>query len=280
MDTLTSPNPKLPTDGPGDEFLPPETPLEMSTQALREFRKQRSAADSRPKSIALRRAYIFVGTGALTLGGCYEMYQVLKVGGITTLEAMVLALFVLLFAWIAFSFMSSLAGFFVLLFRKRDALGIDPKAPLPQPRSRNAMLLPTYNEDPYRVMARLRAIYESVAETGYASQFDWYVLSDTTDPSVWIAEEKCFLQLRREAGADRLFYRHRPENTARKSGNIEDWVKRFGAGYDHMIILDADSGQCKNVVCAIAAVCRQALWSADRRRDYLVARRRGQLLGS
>ena len=31
------------------------------------------------------------------------------------------------------------------------------------------------------------------------------------------------------------------ENIARKSGNIEDWVKRFGAAYDHMIILDADS---------------------------------------
>src|SRR5437879_17615 len=36
-------------------------------------------------------------------------------------------------------------------------------------------------------------------------------------------------------------YRHRPENFARKSGNIEDWIKRFGAGYDHMIVLDADS---------------------------------------
>src|SRR5437773_7152762 len=38
-----------------------------------------------------------------------------------------------------------------------------------------------------------------------------------------------------------MFYRQRLENTARKSGNIEDWVKRFGAAYDHMIILDADS---------------------------------------
>lgn len=241
MDTLTSPNPRLPAGSRRDGFLPPESTLQMSTQALREFRRQGSAADFSPKSITLRRACIFIGTAALTLGGCYEMYQVLKVGGITTLEAMVLVLFVLLFAWIAFSFMSSLAGFFVLLFRQRDALGIDPKAPLPQLRSRNAMLLPTYNEDPYRVMARLQAIYESVAETGYASQFDWYVLSDTTDPSVWIAEEKHFLQLRHDTGADRLFYRHRPENTARKSGNIEDWVKRFGAGYDHMIILDADS---------------------------------------
>jgi membrane glycosyltransferase len=66
-------------------------------------------------------------------------------------------------------------------------------------------------------------------------------LSDTTSPSIWIAEEKCFLRLRADAGAQNIFYRHRLENTARKSGNIEDWVKRFGAAYDHMIILDADS---------------------------------------
>ena len=27
-----------------------------------------------------------------------------------------------------------------------------------------------------------------------ARSFDWFVLSDTTDPAIWIAEEKCFLQ--------------------------------------------------------------------------------------
>ena len=42
-----------------------------------------------------------------------------------------LVLFVLLFAWVAFSFMSALAGFVVLLLRRTDALGIDPTAPLP-----------------------------------------------------------------------------------------------------------------------------------------------------
>lgn len=251
MDTLTSRNPESRSGRP--EFAPPEAPLEMSTQALRNIEGPRRADDFAPKSVVLRRAYIFTSTAALTLGGCYEMYQVLQVGGITTLEALVLVLFVLLFAWIAFSFTSSLAGFFVLLFRTRDGLGIDPDAPLPQIGSRNAMLLPTYNEDPYRVMARLQAIYESVGETGCASQFDWYVLSDTTDPSVWIAEEKCFLRLRREAGAGNLFYRHRPKNTARKSGNIEDWIKRFGGGYDHMIILDADSLMTGDTIVRLAA---------------------------
>ncbi|HMH63505.1 MAG TPA: glucans biosynthesis glucosyltransferase MdoH, partial [Bradyrhizobium sp.] len=254
MDTLTpGPDSQSRTDVRRNEFLPPESALEMSTQPLRDFQRQRNIADFGLRSITLRRSYIFLGTAALTVAGCYEIYEVLQVGGITALEAMVLVLFVLLFAWVAFSFMSALAGFVVLLFRMRDALGIDPDAPLPAVSRRNAMLLPTYNEDPHRIMARLRAIYESVGETGCASQFDWYVLSDTTDPSIWIEEEKCFLQLRRELGAGQLFYRHRPENTARKSGNIEDWVRRFGAGYDHMIILDADSLMTGDTIVRLAA---------------------------
>ena len=241
MDTLTdSPGP----DGGGGartEFLPPESPMGMPKQPLRGFQRRDENREAASNSMALRRACIFTGTAALTMAGCYEMYNVLNVGGVTTLEWMVLFLFVLLFAWIAFSFMSVLAGFAVLLFRTRDPLGIDPDAPLPSIGSKNAMLLPTYNEDPGRIMARLRAMCESVEQSGYGSRFDWFVLSDTTNPAIWIAEEKCFLRLRQDLGANHIFYRHRPENTARKSGNIEDWIKRFGAGYDHMVILDADS---------------------------------------
>jgi membrane glycosyltransferase len=253
MDALTrAAEPKVSAPDPRDEFLPAESPMAMSAQALQHFPSQNRVAKSEPTPVSLRRAYILVGTAALTAAGCYEMYDVLKVGGVTTLEAMVLCLFVLLFAWIAFSFMSNLAGFFVLLFRQCDPLGIDPTGPLPSIRSSNAMLLPTYNEDPYRIMARLRAIWESVEETGRGQNFDWFILSDTTDPAIWIAEEKCFLQLRSDLGG-RIFYRHRPQNTARKSGNIEDWVKRFGAGYDHMIILDADSLMTGDTIVRLAA---------------------------
>ena len=254
MGPLTQ-TPKSPvTGGVRDQpFLPPGTALEMSTQTLRPFRRQSGAAGFGLKSVTPGRAYIFIGTAALTAAGCYEMYKVLQVGGVTILEGMVLTLFVLLFAWIAFSFMSTLAGFVVLLFRMRDRLGIDPAAPLPGVTSRNAMLLPTYNEDPDRITARLRAIHESVDETGCASQFDWYVLSDTTDPSVWVAEEQCLLRLRSEVPDGRFFYRHRPQNTARKSGNIEDWIRRFGAGYDHMIILDADSLMTGDTIVRLAA---------------------------
>jgi membrane glycosyltransferase len=206
MDTLTAAQDTTASNGMAlEQFLPPESPMAMSEQPLRRFERQADPAPSAasqfagkavaPKSIWLRRACIFIGTAAMTAAGCYEMYQVLQVGGVTLLEWMVLVLFVLLFAWVAFSFMSALAGFFVLLLRKPDPLGIDPKAPLPAIRSRNAMLLPTYNEDPYRILARLRAICESVEGAGSAAQFDWFVLSDTTDPAIWIAEEKAFVAL-------------------------------------------------------------------------------------
>jgi membrane glycosyltransferase len=241
MDTLTQDNGfEFSHYEPHRQFLPPESPLPMSKQQLRAYQRRETVAKV-PIHVTLRRVVIFAGTAAMTVAGCYEMYEVVQVGGVTALEWMVLVLFVMLFAWIAFSFMSAIAGFTVLLFRRRDPLGIDPAAPLPAINSRNAMLLPTYNEDPYRIMARLRAMCESVDQAGYGSCFDWFVLSDTTNASVWIAEEKCFLQLRQDLGATNIYYRHRRENTARKSGNIEDWIKRYGAGYDHMLILDADS---------------------------------------
>ncbi|WP_426440970.1 glucans biosynthesis glucosyltransferase MdoH [Bradyrhizobium genosp. P] len=253
MDTLGKVHgPLQRSDPPLNQFLPREAPLEMAVQPLPPFRPEAQAAEF--VAAWPRRAYLLAGTVFLTLVGCYEMYEVLQVGGVTILEAIILALFVLLFAWIALSFMSAIAGFFVLLLRRKDELGIDPRAPLPTIESRTAMLLPTYNEDPYRVLARLRAVYESVEETGCASKFDWFILSDTTDPAIWIAEEKCFLQLRAEAGPTaRVFYRHRPENIARKSGNIEDWVKRFGSSYECMLILDADSLMTGDTIVRLAA---------------------------
>jgi membrane glycosyltransferase len=236
-------------------FLPRESPLDMPVQPLRQSPPRAFAGNS--TKAGLRRAFIFAGTGAMTMAGCYEMYDVLRVGGVTVMESIILALFVLLFAWIAFSFVSNVAGFFQLMLRTRDALGIDPEAPLPEIRGRTAMLLPTYNEDPYRIFARLRAICESVDETGQAEKFDWFVLSDTTDPAIWVAEEMCFLRLRQEVTCATVFYRHRPENTARKSGNIEDWVKRFGADYECMLILDADSLMTGDTIVRLAAAMDQ-----------------------
>ena len=237
----------------GIDALPPETPLAMPQQSLWQRRGRAPSPRTASRGVPFRRLLVFGATVALTAVAAYEMYEVLQVGGLTLLETAVLVLFVALFAWIALSFVSALIGFVVSLGGARRTLGIDPAAPLPALDSRTALLLPTYNEDPHRVTARLQAIYESVRDTGRLAHFDFFILSDTTDPAIWLAEEVAFLRLREEVGIERLYYRHRTKNIARKAGNIGEWVRRFGGGYDHMIVLDADSLMEGDTVVRLAA---------------------------
>jgi membrane glycosyltransferase len=226
--------------GPRESFLPPEAPLVMPVQSLR----QGARATRLPLSlgaIAVRRAFVFGVTLALTILAAYEMYLVLAVGGLTTLEAVILVLFVILFAWIAFSFGSMLGGLAALLTGRLRPLDIGTETALPMVRTRTALLFPTYNEEPHRLLARVQAIYESLAATGTAERFDVFVLSDTTNPDIFVAEEAAFLALRARLADARVYYRHRPKNDAKKAGNIAEWLQRFGGHYEQMIVLDADS---------------------------------------
>ena len=52
---------------------------------------------------------------------------------------------------------------------------------------------------------------------------------------VWIGEERAFLAIRERLGTRaRVYYRHRPKNVARKSGNIDDFVTRWGGAPSHL----------------------------------------------
>ena len=237
----------------GIAVLPVEHPLPMPEQSLRQGRLQGRRQDTSPPNIVWRRVYVFGTTVAMTLVATWMMVRVLARGGISVLEACLLALFVLLFAWVALSCVSCLGGLQALL-RGRRKLGIDPAAPLPELRSRTALLMPTYNEDPRRMMAGLQAIIESVAATGQLERFDFFVLSDTTREAIGHAEEQVFARLlEATGGAGRLFYRRRASNAGRKAGNIADWVRRFGGAYPQMLILDADSLMTGEVIVRLVA---------------------------
>jgi membrane glycosyltransferase len=224
---------------PAFRALPDETPLAMPTQSLRVAPAMSVRPASSPRTIGLRRFLVIGGAVSLSLAGTYQMYLVLGVNGLTPLAAFMLLLFLALFAWIALSFTSALAGFVSLL---QDG-GRQLIAPdLVMPTTRTALLMPTYNESPSRVTAGLQAIDESLCTLDATAAFDIFILSDTVEPEVWIAEEAAFLALRqRTGGHDRIFYRRRAQNVARKAGNIADWVTRFGGAYPHFLILDADS---------------------------------------
>ncbi|WP_305804281.1 glucans biosynthesis glucosyltransferase MdoH [Stenotrophomonas sp. YIM B06876] len=237
----------------GVAILPPGNALAMPEQSLRHGVLQQRRQGTAPAHIGLRRFYVFGGTALMTLAATWMMWRVLAVGGVSILEACLLALFVALFAWIALSFVGSVAGFQALL-RSRRKLGIDPALPLPRLSSRTALLMPTYNEDPRRMMAGLQAIYESVQATGQLAQFDFFILSDTTREAIGRDEERVFSRLcERTGGHGRLFYRRRADNSGRKAGNIADWVRRFGGAYPQMLILDADSLMTGDAIVRLVA---------------------------
>jgi membrane glycosyltransferase len=161
-----------------------------------------------------------------------------------------LGLFGALSAWILAGFWTGLLGFYTLA-RGGDAAGLSAASVRGRridPSARTAIVMPICNEDVPTVFAGLRSTCESLAATGAAQLFDFFVLSDTNDPDLRAAEAAAWKQLvDATRGQGRIFYRWRPLRTRRKAGNVADFCRRWGRNYRYMVVLDADSvmsGDC------------------------------------
>lgn len=230
---------------------PPESRLVMPVQSFRVWSKAERRAPANPANWTtpwLMRLFVFGGGLALTAYGAYEMYHVVSVSPTTSLQYVLLALFTLNFSWIALAFTSAVLGFFGVLFGAGKAPHAESLT------QRTVVVMPVYNESTARTFAALAAIRESVEATGLGSHFDYFIVSDTTNPDIWIAEERAFLALRERLGPNaRVYYRHRPKNHHRKAGNIADFVTRWGGHYEHMVVLDADSLMTGPCIVRLAA---------------------------
>ena len=174
------------------------------------------------------------------------MARLLPDRGSILLDTFLVAVFTTLFAWISVGFWTSIAGLVILLTKKdayrvsRACDGLDLS--IADRSARTAILIPIYNEEVKRVIAGLRTTYHSVRETGSLEWFDFFLLSDTTDPDVWVEEEEAWHRFCIEESAfGRVFYRKRTSNTKRKSGNVADFCRRWGKSYRYMAVFDADS---------------------------------------
>jgi membrane glycosyltransferase len=222
--------------------VPDETATHMPAQDLAGWHTSSQARyDQDRADTRRRRTIVFAATLVLTAAAGYEMYQVLNVGRMTVLQVALLVVFTVNFVWIALPFVNGLIGF-LALWGGRGVSGITLLQQGSALTTRTALLMPIYNEAPQRVFARLQTIYESLGALGVLDHFALFILSDTTDPELWLEEEAGFWELRRRTKGERhIFYRHRPKNIRRKAGNIADFCQRWGAQYDHMVVLDADS---------------------------------------
>ena len=174
------------------------------------------------------------------------MARLLPDRGSILLDTFLVAVFTTLFAWISVGFWTSIAGLVILLTKKdayrvsRACDGLDLS--IADRSARTAILIPIYNEEVKRVIAGLRTTYHSVRETGSLEWFDFFLLSDTTDPDVWVEEEEAWHRFCIEESAfGRVFYRKRTSNTKRKSSNVADFCRRWGKSYRYMAVFDADS---------------------------------------
>ncbi len=198
-----------------------------------------------PLELARRRRMVAVMNLTVYLLLLVWLGAILQQDGWSDVDLAIFIAFAIAAPWSVLGFCNAMLGFWLLHMRP-DALAKvapfandgDAAAPL---RVRVAMLMTIRNEDPARAFARLRAMKASVGRTGEAASFDWFMLSDSTDPEIAAREEAAFAKWRLEGDAARLHYRRRSDNRGYKAGNIGDFCERWGDAYEFMIPLDADS---------------------------------------
>ena len=243
-------------------MAPTEWPATILIRIVRSIGARRparaTAGTSKPsdregvtRTAVLRRTVFIVLALAQTAAFAYFMAtHVLPYHGQHPLEVAILSLFTILFAWVSLGFWTALSGFVLLCVGgDRHALSrsASPTTPIP-PEARTAIVMPIRNEHVARVFAGIRATWESVAATGLRERFDFFVLSDSSEPDTLVAERQAWVDLCTSVnGFGTVFYRWRRHRVKRKSGNIADFCRRWGSQYRYMVVLDADSvmsGEC------------------------------------
>ncbi|NOC45229.1 MULTISPECIES: glucans biosynthesis glucosyltransferase MdoH [unclassified Ruegeria] len=218
-------------------IMPPEAPLAMPAQNFSARFRDADAPSGQHKSAAgFWRALAFSPAMAATLALLWVMSDWFGAEGINVVEAILLTLISFNFFWISFTVCTVLLGMVSLAKQER------PERRTAAQPLRVALLTPVYNEVPWNVLGNARTMLEDLQARGGKHHYAMFILSDTRDPEIAAQEQASVEALRTTlAPGLELYYRRREQNTDRKVGNIADWVSRWGADWDAMLVLDADS---------------------------------------
>ncbi len=221
-----------------DRFdMPIRTPLHMDVQDL-----QLSPAQTRTVVPAVRhlgwRFATFVPALIGTAVLLYGLYRLLAGQGMTGLEWAILAMIGATFVWVTLS-VSTVGVAVAGLLARADA---DDRGPRDVDRINVALLVPIYGEVPEDVFGNAAAMLQDLSSRNSPHRYTFFVLSDTQDLTTAALEWRAFQTLRDEAPAGiAVHYRRRPLNTDKKVGNLSDWIEGWGAAYEGIVVLDADS---------------------------------------
>ncbi len=223
--------------------MPSAATIEDASKNSRRAQPEITAVPLRPVRRSLRLFFFY--SAAILMTGVVSMLfaDLLWRSGWSNSSTLLLLLFVPLFLLISIGCVHGICGFILRITGDRGRITCMGDY---QSRSiegvSTAIVFPVYNEEAARVIEGLRATYLSLERTGQLERFDFFVLSDSTDPDKWIEEEQRWCELIRELDAlGRIYYRRRIFNEGKKSGNIRDFLSTWGKRYRYFIVFDADS---------------------------------------
>ena len=234
--------------------LPAEAPLDMPVQPLGGNAPASIEVKTRPYGLQVKRLLLIVITMVLSLAASSQLRVAFAMDGLDFFEVLLLLLFLPLFSLISFGFVTSTIGFFTLMSGEHAGFTAVP-SPASQLRHRLAVLMPVYNESVEITFDRVRAMASSIHAAGGGEWLDFFVLSDSS-AAHGLEEEAAWRQLAAQAPIP-VYYRRREQNTARKPGNIAAWVRQFGAAYECMVVLDADSLMSGDAIVGLASIMEQ-----------------------
>ena len=219
--------------------MPPRAPLEMRAQALdRPAQPTPHRAPAAAENAWGWRVAVFlpalIGTAMLV----YAMHGWLDDTGMSKLEWALLSMIGMTFVWVTLSVSTvgvAIAGLLVRAHPQHGATA--PPTPIDV-----AVLVPIYNENASDVFGNAAAMLDDIARQRSGHRFTLFILSDTREATIAMDEARAFLALQARAPEGiAVHYRRRPENTDKKVGNLMDWITGWGAAFEAMVVLDADS---------------------------------------
>jgi membrane glycosyltransferase len=232
-------------------WMPERKPMGMPQQNFRKPYHDSDAPSWHHHSGNLMSRLLTFGPAILTTGLLLAAFtDWLSTGGFGALEYFLIVLVGATFFWISLSVSTATVGLVSFWLNRRNATTITPStlAALDV-----ALLVPIYNENPSDVFGNAAAMLKELHLANAKHKFSLFILSDTQDPKIAAQEMRAMIILRNTLSDDaRIYYRRRAQNTARKTGNISDWIEGWGGGFEAMLVLDADSLMSSSAIVALA----------------------------
>ena len=171
---------------------PTEFPLTMPNQP---FQSRIARARTATPSHLWRKLFIMGASLVLTVWTTREMYEVLAVSGMTLLEWVLLVVFAINISWICFAFVNATVGFVTAVAPRKDSA---PDQSVCIRNVRTVLAFPVYNENVEHVFATVKATARMLEDA--PGIYECFILSDTNDPEIALAEEAAYAHLLKSVG--------------------------------------------------------------------------------